>query len=32
LKPFLRMEDSLKSMRLEWIFGFSQLVSRKGYL
>lgn len=32
LKPFLKMEDSLKSQRLEWIFGFSQIVSRKGYL
>lgn len=31
LKPFLKMEDSLKSQRLEWIFGFSQIMSRKGY-
>ncbi len=31
LKPFLKMQDSLKSQRLEWVFGFSQIVSRKGY-
>jgi len=22
LKPFLKMEDSLKDIKLEWIFGF----------
>ena len=31
LKPFLKLEDSLKEQKLEWIFGFSQIVSRKGY-
>jgi hypothetical protein len=31
LKPFLRMEDSLKDIKLEWVFGYSQIVSRKGY-
>lgn len=23
LKPFLKMQDSLKQMKLEWVFGFS---------
>ena len=31
LKPFLKMSDSLKSQRLEWVFGVSQIVQRKGY-
>lgn len=31
LKPFLRMKDGLKLHRLEWVFGFSQIISRKGY-
>jgi|LauGreDrversion4_2_1035121.scaffolds.fasta_scaffold35453_3 hypothetical protein len=31
LKPFIKMEDSLKMQRLEWIFGVSQIVARKGY-
>ena len=31
LKPFVKMEDSLKQQRLEWIFGISQIVARKGY-
>ena len=31
LKPFLKMNDHLKNMKLEWVFGFSQIVSRKGY-
>ena len=25
------MEDSLKKQKLEWIFGYSQVMSRKGY-
>jgi hypothetical protein len=31
LKPFVLMEDSLKAQRLEWVFGFSQIISRKNY-
>jgi hypothetical protein len=31
LKPFVKLEDSLKQQRLEWIFGISQIVARKGY-
>lgn len=31
LKPFLKMEDSLKQQRLEWIFGFNQIVIKKNY-
>ena len=31
LKPYLRMEDSLKDIKLEWIFGFSQVGAKKGY-
>ncbi len=31
LKPFVKMEDSLKQQKLEWIFGISQIVARKGY-
>jgi hypothetical protein len=31
LKPFLRLEDSLKQIKLEWIFGFHQLNCRKGF-
>jgi hypothetical protein len=31
LKPFLRLNDSLKEQKLEWIFGFSQVLAKKGY-
>jgi hypothetical protein len=31
LKPFVKLDDSLKVQRLEWIFGVSQIVARKGY-
>lgn len=31
LKPFLRVDDSLKLMKLEWVFGFPQILNRKGY-
>ena len=31
LKPFLKMEDSLKAQKLEWGLGFSQIIARKGY-
>lgn len=31
MKPFLRLNDSLKAQRLEWVFGVSQLVQRKQY-
>ena len=31
LKPFLRIDDDLKLLRLEWVFGFGQLVNRKNY-
>lgn len=31
LKPFLKMQDGLKAQKLEWVFGFSQIVARKGY-
>lgn len=31
LKPFLKNEDSLKQMKLEWIFGFNQIINKKGY-
>ena len=31
LKPFLKMNDSLKQQKLEWVLGFSQVLTRKGY-
>lgn len=31
LKPFLTIEDSLKAMKLEWVFGVSEIVNRKGF-
>jgi hypothetical protein len=31
LKPFIRLNDSLKAQRLEWVFGFSQVIARKQY-
>ncbi len=31
LKPFILIDDSLKMQKLEWIFGFSQVVAKKGY-
>ncbi len=31
LKPFLKMNDSLKEQKLEWVFGFSQIINRKMY-
>lgn len=31
LKPFLKLNDSLKLQKLEWIFGFSQIIAKKGY-
>lgn len=31
LKPFMRLEDSLRQQRLEWVFGISQINSRKKY-
>jgi hypothetical protein len=31
LKPFLRADDSLKQLKLEWIFGVPEVVSRKVY-
>ena len=27
LKPFLRSEDEFKQQKLEWVFGFTQIVS-----
>ena len=31
LKPFLRIDDQYKPLKLEWIFGFSQINQRKTY-
>ena len=31
LKPFLRLDDSLKLQKLEWVFGVSQVIHRKTY-
>jgi hypothetical protein len=31
LKPFIRVNDGLKMLKLEWVFGFGQIVCRKGY-
>lgn len=31
LKPFLRIDDDLKQTKLEWVFGFSQIVHKKTY-
>lgn len=31
LKPFLRLEDEFKTIRLEWVFGFPQLMTKKEY-
>jgi hypothetical protein len=32
LKPFLRMDDSLKAQKLEWVFGIPEPASRKLYM
>ena len=29
LKPFLRTDDDLKVQKLEWVFGFTQIVQKK---
>lgn len=31
LKPFLRVDDQYKPLKLEWIFGFCQINQRKTY-
>jgi hypothetical protein len=31
LKPFLRLNDEFKLQKLEWVFGFTQLVHKKTY-
>lgn len=31
LKPFLRLDDDFKLMKLEWVFGFTQIVHKKTY-
>lgn len=31
LKPFLRLDDDLKTLRLEWVFGFPQIQTKKEY-
>jgi hypothetical protein len=31
LKPFLMMNDSLKGIKMEWIFGFAHIITRKEY-
>jgi len=31
LKPFLRINDQFKDLKLEWIFGFCQIITRKNY-
>lgn len=31
LKPFLRINDQYKQLKLEWIFGFCQVITRKNY-
>ena len=31
LKPFLKIDDEYKEMKLEWVFGFGQIVQRKNY-
>lgn len=31
LKPFLRLDDEFKIMRLEWVLGFPQLLTKKEY-
>lgn len=31
LKPFVKMNDSLKKQKLEWIFGVGQVLAKKGY-
>ena len=31
LKPFIKLNDSLKPQKLEWMFGISQIIARKGY-
>ena len=32
LKPFLRIDDEFKTQRIEWIFGFPQLMTRREYM
>ena len=31
LKPFLLTSDGLKKSKLEWVFGYSQVMAKKGY-
>ena len=31
LKPFLRSDDEFKQQKLEWVFGFTQIVHKKTY-
>jgi hypothetical protein len=31
LKPFIKLNDSIKAQKLEWVFGFNQIISKKGY-
>lgn len=31
LKPFIKLNDSLKAKRIEWLLGFPQVTGRKGY-
>ena len=32
LKPFLLIDDQFKQNRLEWVFGFPQILTRKEYM
>jgi hypothetical protein len=31
LKPFIKLNDSIKAQKLEWVFGFNQIIAKKGY-
>lgn len=31
LKPFIKLNDSIKIQKLEWVFGFHQIVAKKNY-
>jgi hypothetical protein len=31
LKPFLRIDDDFKCQKLEWVFGFGQILNEKAY-
>ena len=31
LKPFVKMNDSLKPLKLEWIFGIGSIMAKRGY-